>query len=299
MTSVNGLGDIGQNHFPSDIFRSGEEFSAQANSFSQKFAERRGRERALANSADDPVRYHGHCGVCDKDVEFTCDWAIFYTHADGSREPVWRERLVCSNCGLNTRLRAALHFMLANADLDRESHVYLSEQTTPFFSTLKRYTSYLVGSEYLRDGTARGAINAQGWRHEDITALSFDGEQFDIVGSFEVLEHVPDYKAGLAEMYRVLKPGGHLIATFPFRADLLETLTRARIGKDGEIEHILPPEYHGDPLDDKGVLCFYHFGWDILDTMRSVGFSEAECHYYWSWEEGYLGGALPQFHAVK
>ena len=36
-----------------------------------------------------------------------------------------------------------------------------------------------------------------------------------------------------------------------------------------------PPEYHGDPLGG-GVLCFHHFGWDLLDAMRECGFAEAE-----------------------
>lgn len=300
MTSADGFtNNHGGNTFPSDVFRSGEEFAAQSNSFAKKFASRRERELALARENKDAIRYPGHCGVCDRDVEFTCDWSIFYTHGDGSREPVWRERLVCPNCGLNARLRAALQLMLTNAGLNGESRIYLSEQTTPFFSALGQYTPHLIGSEYLRDGTPRGAVNGHGWRHEDITDLSFDDGRFDIVGSFEVLEHVPDYRTGLAEMCRVLKPSGHLVATFPFRADLMETLTRARITADGEIEHILPPEYHGDPLDNKGVLCFYHFGWNILDAMKAAGFSKAECHYYWSWEAGYLGGALPQFHAIK
>lgn len=39
----------------------------------------------------------------------------------------------------------------------------------------------------------------------------------DVVTSFTVLEHVPDERAALAEMRRVLKPGGRLIVSVPNR----------------------------------------------------------------------------------
>lgn len=279
-------------------FRTFAEFQNGADQLGQEFMARRGREMALARTGGDPVRYEGQCGMCGVEASFSCDWSIFYTHPDGVKEPVWRERLVCP-CGLNPRLRGALHFLLGTCGMVPASAVYLTEQTTPLFHLLKQFSDDLVGSEFLQDGTASGATDSRGIRHEDITALSMADESFDIIGSFEVLEHVPDYLAGLNEFYRVLKPGGHLLATFPFRADLNRTLVRAQIGADGAVEHLLEPEFHGDPLSEDGVLCFYHFGWDILDDLRKAGFRDARCLFYWSWEEGYLGGALPMFQAVK
>ena len=41
-------------------------------------------------------------------------------------------------------------------------------------------------------------------------------EVFDAVLSADVLEHVPDIDAALRETVRILKPGGKLLATFPF-----------------------------------------------------------------------------------
>ncbi len=36
------------------------------------------------------------------------------------------------------------------------------------------------------------------------------------VTSFDVIQHIPDYAAAFVEIERVLRPGGHLILTFPF-----------------------------------------------------------------------------------
>ncbi|MEL6237655.1 MAG: class I SAM-dependent methyltransferase [Pseudomonadota bacterium] len=49
----------------------------------------------------------------------------------------------------------------------------------------------------------------------DATALRFEDDAFDVVICSEVLEHLPDYSAALAEIRRVLKPGGRLCVTVP------------------------------------------------------------------------------------
>jgi SAM-dependent methyltransferase len=50
----------------------------------------------------------------------------------------------------------------------------------------------------------------------DITALPFRPSAFDAIKATEVLEHVPDAAAALAECARVLEAGGHLVLTAPF-----------------------------------------------------------------------------------
>ncbi|MEW6332691.1 MAG: class I SAM-dependent methyltransferase [Thermodesulfobacteriota bacterium] len=49
----------------------------------------------------------------------------------------------------------------------------------------------------------------------DVTRLPFSDGSFDVVICSEVLEHVPDGKAAIAELLRVLKPSGDLIVTVP------------------------------------------------------------------------------------
>lgn len=49
----------------------------------------------------------------------------------------------------------------------------------------------------------------------DATKLPFAGGTFDRIIASEVLEHVPDDQGALAELMRVLRPGGVLAATVP------------------------------------------------------------------------------------
>jgi ubiquinone/menaquinone biosynthesis C-methylase UbiE len=47
-----------------------------------------------------------------------------------------------------------------------------------------------------------------------VTALPFDDASFDVTCSFKVLAHVPDIGKALAEMARVTRPGGVILAEF-------------------------------------------------------------------------------------
>ena len=49
-------------------------------------------------------------------------------------------------------------------------------------------------------------------REGSATELPFADESFDVAVSFKVLAHVPDIERALAEMARVCRPGGHVIA---------------------------------------------------------------------------------------
>src|SRR5690606_26018849 len=50
----------------------------------------------------------------------------------------------------------------------------------------------------------------------DLTALPFPEGRFDLILSSHVLEHVPDDASAIAELARVLRPGGTAIVMVPF-----------------------------------------------------------------------------------
>jgi SAM-dependent methyltransferase len=69
-----------------------------------------------------------------------------------------------------------------------------------------------TAQEYIgMDVSSSEATSAVG----DIQTLPFSEESFDTVFCSQVLEHVPRPWNALAEMKRVLKPGGHLILSVP------------------------------------------------------------------------------------
>lgn len=234
--------------------------------------------------------WQGYCQLCDALVRFRLP------AGDAGREPNLREEVMCTGCRMNTRVRAGFA-LAADAVPDRNARIYLTEQASPNYIWLKQRFPDAIGSEYttdaatkarlrqyLRDLGGRGEI-----RSEDVTRLTFPDAELDAVVSFDVLEHVPDYVAALREFARVLRPGGALVLTAPFLSEQYDTVTRARIDDRGAIEHLLPPEYHGDPLEGSGILCFYHFGWDLLDRAREAGFSRVGMALPWAPSLGLLG----------
>lgn len=112
-----------------------------------------------------------------------------------------------------------------------------------------------------------GSTDGSGARCEDITRLTFADESFDIIVSSDVLEHVPDLDAAFAETYRVLRPGGSHVFTVP----VSEVTARRAVRKGDEIVHLLPPCYHLDPGDPKGILAYWDLGRDLMPRFADSG----------------------------
>lgn len=245
----------------------------------------------------------GWCRVCDAATGFLVDRQFGARETADGWLPNWRERLVCERCGLNNRQRAvvgAVRSGLADRDLEAGAALYAMEQISPTFRWLETHLEGVActGSEYLGEGIEGGTVRdgvLPGLRHEDVERLSFADGSFDLVVSNDVLEHVASPADALSELRRVLRPGGELIFSVPFWIDREATVRRAE-RSGGEVRHLLPAAYHGDPLSAEGSLVFHDFGWDLLDWARSAGFAEVSLHLYWSYLYGHLG--CPQYYFV-
>lgn len=258
---------------------------------------RRALERSLITGVE-RFTVPGYCWICRRQVDFQVDYSYSYP-VDGVLTPNWREHLLCSGCRLYNRMRATLHFFEESLAPSPDASIYLMEQTTPFFRCLRERHPNVVGSEYLGREIGFGEPTAGGIRNESVTRLTFAGASFDFVISLEVFEHVPDFGRALSECHRVLRPGGSLLFSVPFRPEHPENLVRAIVDEQGGIRHLMEPEYHGDPLSTEGCLAFYHFGWELLDEVRAAGFAEVNGYSFWSRDFGYLGSPLILFLATR
>jgi hypothetical protein len=98
-------------------------------------------------------------------------------------------------------------------------------------------------------------------RTADLTALPFGDASFDFAICSHVLEHIEDDRAAIAELFRVLAPGGRAVVMVPIEMDRPETYEDASIntadGRDKAFGH----PYHVR-------IC----GADYPDRLRREGF---------------------------
>lgn len=244
------------------------------------------------------------CAACSAVTPMRVTWHYCGANAEGSVHPAWTETCACKSCGLNSRMRALIDFLTSQLNTPTSARIYIAEQTTVSFSVFQKLFADVTGSEYLGPDYKPGQI-ATGFknhgqvRHEDLSRLSFADGSFDLVLTQDVFEHVPAYAKTFSECARVLKPGGALVFTVPFFYDQAKTGIRATMDAQGAIQHILPPEFHGNPVSNEGSLCFQNFGWDLLETLQAAGFSQPKANLYWGPWSGHLGVPFFVFSAHK
>lgn len=195
-----------------------------------------------------------------------------------------READICFRCEASLRMRlqakaalAALHYgslhdLLRRLTHDPATRIYEAAFWNVFRSTELLARGNYVTSEYRKTCDLGSVVN--GIRNEDLEALTFDDDSFDVVITSDVLEHVGHLERALAEIRRVLKLGGWHIFTVPSDPELEHTVERAQY-VDGRIVHLRPPVMHGDVVREDGILAFRDFGNDTVEVMNRAGF---DCH---------------------
>ena len=102
----------------------------------------------------------------------------------------------------------------------------------------------------------------------DICNLPFKDNEFDIILCNHVLEHIPDDRKAMEELYRILKPGGFGVFQIP------QDLNRETTFEDDSIT---------DKKERAKIFGQYDhvriYGRDYFDKLRSVGFKVEEVDY--------------------
>ena len=259
-------------------FQQRESFTAAAAGMLAAVAQR---DMPIAAAASVP----GHCPICAKPTVFEVNTGAMF--AD---RPNLREGLRCGHCRLTARQRLVL---LAMSEEIRQLRPPLTgamlEQSTRLYRAAHARWPWLAGSEFLGENRVGGRHywwSTHWWRwrrtrHESITSLSYPARSLSVLVHSDVLEHVYDTRQALRECARVLRQGGVLLFTAPFFAERTRSILRGRLHDDGRIEHLEPPEYHGDGMARGGIYTFHSFGWDFFELLRNAGFSRVEiglCH---------------------
>jgi SAM-dependent methyltransferase len=131
--------------------------------------------------------------------------------------------------------------------------------------------------------------------HQDLCALSFANDSFDLVLCNELFEHVQHQDQAFTEIARVLRPGGRLVATCPLAFGQEQSIVKAVTNPQTGETHLLGEmELHGDPVrPEHGSLVYRIPAWDVLVHLRDAGFAETRIHHIASWKHGILGSDLP------
>ncbi len=96
----------------------------------------------------------------------------------------------------------------------------------------------------------------------DLTRLEFPSCSFDAVICFHVLEKIPEDRAAVREMFRILKPGGWAIIQVPIELSSPQTFCDAQIDTP-----LLRERTYGE-FDDQRL-----YGRDFYDVLRELGFN--------------------------
>lgn len=211
--------------------------------------------------------YSGHCAIC----------GYAGTFERGPARSI-RESYSCPNCRFPLRWRdqasliidefgdgqvLSLKQLVASGRL-ADVAIFEPALRGPFaaeFAELPKYTQ-----SYFWPERPLGSVSEEGIRNEDLTRLTFNDDSFDLVVTSDVLEHVFDIDAALAEIERVLKPGGVHIFSVPTAFPLPEKTTARVAIEDRREVHLLPPIYH-NAGDGTPCLVYHDFGIDLPDRI--------------------------------
>jgi len=146
-----------------------------------------------------------------------------------------RAGAVCPGCGSAERHRLLWLWLREEDRLHGDVLAFGPDDATD--ARLRR----LPGVRY----TSSDIDGSQAMVAADISALPFADDRFDVVLCSHVLEHVEDEQGALAEIRRVLRPGGWAALMVPVDRDVERTIEdptattpEQRLARFGQVDHV-------------------------------------------------------------
>lgn len=187
------------------------------------------------------------CPVCGWHVrEFAGERALLRTSDSG----------YCPRCNAKARHRRIWRYLERNTRFLRDSLRLL--EIAPWSSFALRFQS-MPAVDYI--GIDLVAAGPQVTTRGDLLALPLKSESVDAVLCIHVLEHVDDDRGAIAEIFRVLKPGGTAIVSVPIRLDQ-PTFEDPSITDPQERERLFGERSH-----------VRYYGVDFVERLTTAGFN--------------------------
>lgn len=160
----------------------------------------------------------------------------------------------CPSCGSLQRYRMLFLFLQRRTTVFTEPTRLLEiAPSGPVVPLVRRAPTVTYVGLDLSDRTG---ITMRG----DITRMGLADHSFDAGICFHVLEHIPDDDAAMAELRRILKPGGQLVVQVPLNEDGATeqdpgASADERTRRFGQEDHVRL------------------YGWDVVDRLEAAGFT--------------------------
>jgi SAM-dependent methyltransferase len=189
------------------------------------------------------------CNVCERS---------YITFLPVSDPPIFNER--CPNCWSLSRTRLTWLYLSAHSKELLEKPLKVLH-FAPEPEIYKRFKNLSKVQYTPCDYFAPGYSYPADCKNVDITKIQFEDKSFDLILCAHVLEHVPDDHKAIAELRRVLKPGGKAIIQVPMgiKEDTYEdfsiTEPQERIKAFGQWDHVRI------------------YGTDFLRRLQNAGFT--------------------------
>ena len=195
-----------------------------------------------------------------------------------------RENTICPRCFSRDRERLAYLYLANETPIVHDQVRILHVAPERLLERkLRAYNNIDILCVDLNPEPLREAIPSI--QHMDVANIDATDNSFDIIICNHVLEHVPDDRAAMRELLRVLKPGGWAMLQVPIARSLEVTLEDSTTSSEQEREKMFGQRDH-----------VRMFGRDYADRLTDAGFDVKLFH--WSEESGY-GGSLNQHALIR
>jgi SAM-dependent methyltransferase len=159
----------------------------------------------------------------------------------------------CLNCGSRERHRL-LHLWITEGGGDK-----LADKRILHFAPEKAFMRRMRGNRLYETAD----LMQSGVTHRaDITDTKLPAGSYDVVLANHVLEHIPDDRAAIAELFRLLRPGGFALLTVPVNA------TRPTTYENPAITEAADRWAHFSAHDH-----VRYYGLDFADRLAEAGFA--------------------------